>query len=256
MKKNVKDIHNYWDEQAISNQPGELATHKDINQVNLEVNTIIKYLRDSDHLLDIGCGNGYSTFLYHKKCMKTIGIDYSMKMIESARKSYANDNLSFDVGDVLSLNFKNELFTVVNSTRCLINLTSWEDQKKALYNLHSLLVDKGLLILTEGIKQGRDNLNQLREQCELKSMPPVWHNIDFDEEKLFSFLDSLFIVKRDIRFGFYDVMTRVYYPALIKPQEPEYGTEFHRVAEMLQTIFSESMLNKYSRVACLILEKK
>ena len=257
MDKSVEKIFSLWEQLGVSKKPGNLVTHRDINQVSLEMRTISKLLNAKDVLLDIGCGNGFTTSIHAKKCLKTIGIDYSKNMIAAAKKTYENRKLHFEVGDALTLNYKKGAFTTIISTRCLINLTSWNKQKRAIFNLAETLDSGGKLILTEGIRQGRKNLNQLRQKLGLNPMPDVWHNLDFDEDKLLPLLGRYFILQQDIRFGLYDVLTRAFYPAGIYPRQPKYGTPFHSAAEKLTTLIKDQKdLRKYSREACLVLIKK
>ena len=250
------NILSFWENLAVSKPVGKLVTHKDKNQVSIEMNTILRLLKKSDKLLDVGSGNGFATSIYAKKCLKTVGLDYSKSMIESARKAFQYKKLTFEKGDVLDLKYKKGTFSIVVSTRCLINLTSWEAQKKALLNIYNILNKGGRFILAEGVKQGRTNLNRLRKKMALPLMPRVWHNRDFDEDKLFPFLDDLFIIKQDIRFGVYDAITRVYYPACIYPKEPHFGKVYQLQAENLFYKLGSNILREYSREFCLELVKK
>jgi len=254
--KQEENILNFWENLGNSKSPGKLVTHKDFNQVSIEINTILNLLNEKDKVLDVGCGNGFSTSIYSKKCLKVVGVDYSSNMIDSAKKAHKKKNLSFELGNVLSLNYKIGSFSVIVSTRCLINLPNWNDQKRAIHNMHKMLDKGGRLILVEGINQGRDKLNKLRVKMGLSSMPNVWHNLDFDEDKLFPLLKKLFIINRDIRFGLYDVLTRVNYPACIHPEEPKYGTNWHATAEKLYYSLGNNLWNEYSREVCLELIRK
>jgi ubiquinone/menaquinone biosynthesis C-methylase UbiE len=251
-----RQILKFWENLAVSKPSGKLVTHSDLNQVSIEINSILKMLNRNDVLLDIGCGNGFSSSIYAAKCSKITGVDYSANMINAANHAYKRKNIVFEEGDVLSLPYKEGSFSAAVSTRCLINLTGWNRQKKAILNISNVLKKGGRLILTEGMRQGRGRLNKLRNKMGLPSMPRVWHNFDFDEDKLMPFLSRHFIIKDDIRFGIYDVLTRVIYPAVISPKKPEYGTDYHRLAEKLIYLVDENSLRQYSREACLVLVKK
>jgi SAM-dependent methyltransferase len=249
-------VQNFWEKLGKSKPPGELVTHRDIDQVAVEIDTISSFLNENDILLDIGCGNGFSTFLYAKTCKKAVGIDYAETMIESANKHYQREKLKFAQQDVLTLNKHFGQFSVIVSTRCLINLASWDEQKQALRRIHSCLLPNGRLILAEGSKQGRKALNELRMSVGLNSMPPVWHNIDLDEDLLIPFLDDFFEIEEDIRFGLYDVLTRVYYPMTIAPQDPQYGTPFHNAARGLMKTLARDRYKQYGREFILVLRKR
>ena len=248
-------VHEYWEKLAKSKPSGELVTHGDIYQVALEIDAILSFLSDDSSVLDVGCGTGFSTFAYAKKCKEAVGIDYSISMIESAKANYNLGNLTFEHIDVLSLSKQYGQFSTIISTRCLINLKSWDKQKDALKRIHSCLIPEGNLILSEGSQQGRSDLNKLRRSVGLSDMPQVWHNNDFDEDKLMPFLMKLFSLEKNCRFGLYDILMRVYYPLSISPKEPQYGTSFHKAAYNLVEALNDNAYPKYSREFLMVLRK-
>ena len=249
-------VKGFWKELGTSKPAGELVTHRDIDQVRLETDTILSLLEKNDALLDVGCGSGFSSSIYSTQCKSVLGIDYAETMIESAKKRYESEKLKFKQQDILTLDNRLGVFSVVVSTRCLINLSSWDEQKEAIKRIHNCLKANGRLILAEGSKQGREALNKLRTKVGLDPMPPVWHNIDFDEELLIPFLLELFDIRKDIRFGLYDVLTRVYYPLVINPDEPQYGTAFHRAARQLVQFTGKDPYPQYSREFIMELRKR
>jgi SAM-dependent methyltransferase len=253
---NNKQIHSHWEEVSRSKPPEELVTHKDLNQVILEIDLVSNLLNEEDRVLDIGCGNGFSSSKYAAICQYVIGMDYTPGMVEAAKRAYKMDNLEFKVGDVLEAGPHWGRFTAIVSTRCLINLSSWQEQEKALHNLHSILSKGGRLLLLEGTQQGRMSLSKLREAMDLEPLPKVWHNLDLDEVKLMPLLQKLFHIKRDIRFGLYDMLTRAFYPSVISPDEPKYNSEFHRTAKKMTDVIEPETLKKFSREFCLELVKK
>ena len=248
-------VHEYWEKLAKSKPSEGLITHGDINQVALEIDAVLSFLSHDDNVLDGGCGTGFSTFSYAKKCKEIVGIDYSISMIESAKEKYNLENLRFKHLDVLSLKQKYGQFSTVISTRCLINLKSWDEQKDALRRIHSCLKPEGNLILVEGSQQGRAVLNKLRRSVGLSAMPQVWHNNDFDEDKLIPFLLKLFSVEEDLRFGLYDILMRVCYPLDILPKEPQYGTSSHKAAYKLVKTLNDNAYPEYSREFLIVLKK-
>src|SRR5699024_4407022 len=60
------------------------------------------------HVLDIGCGNGYSTALLQAKQFRPIGIDVSSEMIRFAQQAYPE--MSFHQGDIQRLPYEKETF--------------------------------------------------------------------------------------------------------------------------------------------------
>jgi cyclopropane fatty-acyl-phospholipid synthase-like methyltransferase len=81
---NLKKIRDFWEERGMAAPFGELATHRDREQVKLEIETVLELLKPSDRLLDIGCGNGFSTAGCAQKCQTAVGLDFSNQMIETA----------------------------------------------------------------------------------------------------------------------------------------------------------------------------
>jgi SAM-dependent methyltransferase len=152
-------------------------------------------------------------------------------MIRRAQEKYGSlGNVNFQVEDVISLPFDKESFDVVISQRCLINLTSWLDQMKAIHQIHRVVKPGGFFILQEGSRQGRECLNQAREMLGLMRMPTVEYNLDFDEETLWPFLRELFDIVDVRRFGLYDLISRVVHPLQVSPEEPKYDAKINEVA--------------------------
>ena len=228
----VASIKAHWDSQSQkSGLEDDLVTHRDRYQRMLEIDLILKYLPHGQKVVDIGCGNGYSTSLFASRCFSILGIDYSEQMITRAQKSYGNiPNAKFEVHDILNLDLLTASFDVAICQRCLINLPTWEDQCKALRNVARIIKPRGIFLMQEGSRQGREGLNKLREQLGLPRMPAVSFNNDFDEEKLWPSINEYFDIVEIRRFGLYDLISRVLHPLLVQPAEPQYLAEINRIA--------------------------
>lgn len=248
----INKIRKHWDKRARNGLDGKLVTHVDNVQVDMEISLIKKYIDSKDYVLDIGCGTGFSTKTYSKCCRKIIGMDYSDDMLLAARKN-VEGNVIFLKGDVLKLDFKDNQFDKVISTRCLINLINWQDQKKAIKNIHRVLKKGGYFIMLEGIKEGREAINELRTKVGLSKMPDVWHNQDLPFKKLELFLKDYFILKKKISFGLYDLATRVIYALSVYPHEPQYNTPLHKaIAEVNK---ATDCCSDYAKICLYILKK-
>jgi SAM-dependent methyltransferase len=228
-------IKAFWQDRALNASLGtEAVTHTDRNQRLLEIEVLLQYLPRGQRVLDIGCGNGYSTALIARVASQVVGIDYSEAMIERARQEQGHAaNVEFRVADILNLQLPPASFDVAVSQRCLINLPSWEAQQQALRNISQVLKPGGCLFLQEGSRQGREKLNQAREGLGLSRMPPVDYNLDFDEDKLWPFLRQSFDIVEVRRFGLYDLISRVVHPLLVSPAEPRYHAKINEVAYRL-----------------------
>lgn len=74
--------------------------------------------RGDEHLLDVGCGDGYVTRAIAARLPRgsVLGIDASPRMIQAAtsRPDPAGAVVSFEIGDVLSMSFADEFDVVVS----------------------------------------------------------------------------------------------------------------------------------------------
>ena len=69
-------------------------------------------IENNSKILDIGCGIGEVAFDISKKAQKVVAIDINKKKIESAKRRFSRDNLTFIVGDATDYNF-NERFDYI-----------------------------------------------------------------------------------------------------------------------------------------------
>jgi SAM-dependent methyltransferase len=169
-------IKNYWESQAEQHKTSHWASWGDNLLIDLEIRTISKYIKCSDRVADIGCANGFSTFSQYelRKPASIIGVDYAEKMIEYANNAknekYKNSPITFQVGDIRSLALANSSFDVVYTTRVLINLPSWEEQKRGLTECLRVARPGGLVIISEGFWEPLCKLNAIRLLC---GLPPL-----------------------------------------------------------------------------------
>jgi len=214
------------------------ATSLDIYLRELEIETIASYLSDGKKILDMGCGNGYSTIRYAQQFGSDfLGMDYTKEMIESAEKmekGKLKGQLSFRQGDVCEIPLPDEKFDIVTTARVIIALPQedWEVQKKAIGEMHRVLKTGGEYLMLESSEQGLQRLNDVREMAGLYRIPtnPEWSDLKFDEEKLVPYLEKLFQIVEVKRFGMYYFISRVIHPLLVAPDDPKYDAPINRVA--------------------------
>lgn len=255
------EVKHFWAKRAVQeNISPENVTHKDIWQRWLEIAMIGSYLRKNTRVLDVGCGNGYSTRIFAASCREIVGIDYSEAMIkrakeESRKKVRSGTPPQFHQCDVLNLSSSlYGKFDIATSERCLINLDSFEKQKKAISNIASVLKPNGRFIFVEGSAEGRMTLNRYRKMFGLPAMPRVWHNIDFRERETLLFLKKYFTIEERRHFGTYDFLSRIVHPLLVRPREPQYDAKINEIAARLALEVQE--FGQVSRVLFLVLWKK
>lgn len=89
-------------------------------------------------ILDAGCGTGDSTRQLADtlpKSTKFIGIDFSEAMIEYCLAQDNPDNVQFQKGDIVQLNFSNDSFDVVRIERVLHHIENLHTAFKELYRV-------------------------------------------------------------------------------------------------------------------------
>ncbi len=207
----------------------------DRNQRLLEIDEALRRIPSGQRILDVGCGNGYSTAIFAKQAERVVAIDYSEAMIARAKREYGDiKNITFEVRDILSpLPYPAKSFDVAVAQRCLINLATWEDQQKAIEHIERMIKPSGYFVMQEGTRQGRERLNQLREQLGLPRMPDVPFNSDLDESMLWPFLRRHFEIVQVRRYGLYDLIARVVHPLLVAPAQPDYEAKINDVARQV-----------------------
>jgi SAM-dependent methyltransferase len=254
----VSEVKSFWNERAAdpSLDPAQV-THPDVWQRWLEIETIKQLLPVRKRIIDIGCGSGFGTKQFAPLAESIVGIDYSAGMIERAKNEGGGvpSNAAFMVGDVLDLTpNKIGLFDVAITIRCLINLPDWQTQQRALVNIARIVKPNGHYIFVEGIRDGREALNRLRTAVGLEAMPPVWHNVDFDSPATLDFLLPYFELQREIGFGTYDVITRVFHPLFVAPDVPRYVSKINELAARVALERPADMAN--SRTAVYFLRRR
>ncbi|MEO8358553.1 MAG: class I SAM-dependent methyltransferase [Vicinamibacteria bacterium] len=165
----------FWSSQADKFGTSHEVSWGDTHAIRLEIQEIGCHIDKGDRVLDVGCANGYSALHHLGKGVASItGVDFSESMIREAQKNKAQldpENLtSFEVGDVRRLRFDSESFDVVYTTRTLINLPTWEDQKRGITECLRVCRAGGKVILCEAFWEPLVLLNAMRS---LKALPPL-----------------------------------------------------------------------------------
>lgn len=187
----VEQIRRFWTQQALEHGQSVEASWSDRMVVEMEIREISKRLVDGERVLDVGCGNGYSTVrLAAARRVSIRGLDYIPEMIEQARlrlregASALVGTVEFDVGDVTSLNVPTESYDKVVAVRTIINLGEWSRQLRGLRECARVLKRGGELLLSEATCQGWRRLNGFRREWGLPEIPMKPFNEYLDEERM------------------------------------------------------------------------
>jgi len=96
-------------------------------------------------VLDIACGEGYGSFMISTQAKNVYGVDVDLDTIQNAQIKYQNDNLKFQIGDIMNLTFENNKFDVII---CFETIEHVVDYEKSLSELKRVLKKDGILIMS------------------------------------------------------------------------------------------------------------
>jgi ubiquinone/menaquinone biosynthesis C-methylase UbiE len=264
MKKGINDIKNFWEERVKSRIANPRATTNDYWFRILEIKEIKKALnkiKKKTNVLDIGCGDGFSTISICKKFPKCnfVGGDYSKNMIASAntllkKEKIKIQNIKFKVLNLLELSSLNKKFDVVITDRCLINLPNKTLQKKAIRGIWQVLNKNGYYIMVENFIEGHEKINKIRKRIGLPKISINWYNFFLDEGFLNKNICSHFdIIDRKNISSLYYLITKAVYSKIcqIDNREPDYDHPIYKIVTNL-----DELIGNYGPVNLLVLRKK
>ena len=237
-----KKILDYWNERAAL---GDAAGSNDLIAKQLEMMSIANYVKDGMRILEMGCGNGITAILLAEShAIEIVAMDFSEKMIESAKEKLAGKKLkgsvSFHVGDVRSLpSITEKKFDMAYTERVIINLSDWETQEKAISDIGNALVPGGFYVMCENSQDGLDKINAMREGLHLPAITAPWHNRYLhNEELLKNHISHLTLEDVNHFSSTYYFLSRVVNASLATKEgkEPKYDAPINKLALELPSI--------------------
>ena len=108
------------------------------------VNTVNKYASRGSRILDMGCGNGLSSYMLSESGHWVIGSDISAFFLSDSAH-LQNDRLRYQACDALDLPFADGSFDVVCSTELIEHVI---DAPGTLLEMMRVLKDGGILVIT------------------------------------------------------------------------------------------------------------
>ncbi|MBU0484991.1 MAG: class I SAM-dependent methyltransferase [Proteobacteria bacterium] len=254
---NFEEIKDYWENRASEDSSAQ-STTQDFYLREIEFNVLAQNIEkySPNNVADIGCGDGRTTVRLARKCpdISFKGFDYSTSMIKNTKAVLDSSdiiNTLFEVYDVLE--GMSGLFDLIYTTRCLINLPSWELQKIAISNIHNALIGDGVYLMIENFIEGQSNFNEVRKKFGLSEIPIREHNHFFERERLLGYIDDLFDLQSEVNISStYYLASRVIYSKICDEAGiiPDYFDDHHRFAVGLP------FCGEYGPVRLLILKKK
>ena len=214
------------------------------------------------NVLDIGCGNGYSTIKVTRELpgLHFYGIDYSEEMIKNAQillRSHPvlKERVTFKVGDAMDIQqaYGDLTFDAILTDRCLINLDSAQSQSYAICQIAKHTKAGGYYIAIENFMEGQNGMNKARRTMGLPEIPVRWHNLYFTERGFRRSVEPFF---EDVTFSHfsssYYYATRVIYSAMcqMRGEKPDYNHEIHQLAIRLPA------MGRFSPIRMAIMRRK
>ncbi len=234
-------VKKYWEERASTDSSAQ-STTQDYYLREIEfrvISGLIKKYRPT-YVMDIGCGDARTTarLAVEFEALKFIGGDYSESMLRNAQGNIDRakiDNLDLMFCDI-SQPLPSKNLDVVYSTRCLINLPTWELQQIAIENIADSLNAGGYYIMIENFIEGHENFNHVRESFGLPKITVREHNLFFNRFKLLDFVSNRFEILEETNISStYYLVSRVIYSKICQDRDvsPDYFDTHHEYASQL-----------------------
>ncbi len=194
MENLLKTIEDKLDELIIN--VGDMALKRRARMVILQLE-----LRNGDKVLDLGCGNGYYSYLLSKLPIKLsiIGIDNHVNAIDDARNFVGVNNAEFIVNNAEKLPFPINCFDKIIMSEVIEHV---KDDTKVLKEARRVLKENGILILT----------------TPNKDYPFLWDPVNWILEHFFNFH-----IKNGFFAGIWNQHTKLYKPEEIKKELEKVG---------------------------------
>jgi 2-polyprenyl-3-methyl-5-hydroxy-6-metoxy-1,4-benzoquinol methylase len=148
-----------------------------------------KYLRRSDIILDLGCGNGQNTIKASKNVKRVVGIDINESMINSAKRSSQRlgiENIKFETADLgKKLKYQSNSFDKIMFLDVLEHLMK---RNQMLKEVKRVLKPQGWLLLV--VPNNQTSWKKLQRSVGLNSYSDPTHKIEFSEKGIRSLLNK------------------------------------------------------------------
>jgi ubiquinone/menaquinone biosynthesis C-methylase UbiE len=234
-------IKEYWEERASADSSAQ-STTQDYYLREIEFR-VLKDLIDRyrpENVMDVGCGDARTTARLAAEFeeVKFIGADYSESMVRNAQDNITCagiNNLRVTLCDISRpLPFVQQ--KMIYSTRCLINLPTWELQQTAIRNVADALSVGGYYVMIENFVEGHENFNQVRCDFGLPKIPVREHNLFFKQASLLDYISNYFEVLQEVNISStYYLVSRAIYSKICQDDgtDPDYFDAHHKYAAQL-----------------------
>jgi SAM-dependent methyltransferase len=157
-----------------------------------------KYVPRGAKIIDVGCGDGYGSFLLGKEGYEVIGMDYSNEMVKQATAHNKEENVSFVKGDIGAMPFEDGTF---HSVMAITSVEWTESPLKALNEFHRVLQEGGtccVAILGPTAKPRERSYQRLYGEKVVCHTVMPWEFGRLACENGFTFIDEYGVYKRGV----------------------------------------------------------
>ena len=252
--KSSTDIH--WNDRAASIANDIEVNIMDIFQRELEYDYVCRYLSPDMTVLEVGCGNGFSTNRFRPLVRHVDAFDYAEMMIERAKANIGETNNRFFVDNVLDPQHISTTYDTVICVRVLINLRNLEEQRRAISNMTRFTRPGGQLIVAEGFTEGFGMLSQLRVGLGMPPLEPAQINFYSSLDQILPQLSTDFELHDQFHLGAYDYLTRVLYPLIVGAENAKHNSVFSEKCVQLARQFNPDCFEQFSRMRGFVFKKR
>jgi len=108
---------------------------------------LVKYAKDGDKILDLGCGNGILYHLFDKLQVGYVGADLSNELLDIARKNYPGVTF-VETNMAEKFPFEDDMFDEIYCIAAFHHLPDEQTRLKALREMRRVLKTDGRVIMT------------------------------------------------------------------------------------------------------------
>lgn len=167
-----------------------------------------KRLKPDWDVLDIGCGNGALTYDIKSACRSVTGIDIVKKKIDTAKKKYASEGISYICADAISYEF-NSKFQAIILSNVLEHIKHRTEFLKQIFGNHNEGKPPVLLLRVPMVT--RDWISLFKKEVGVEWRLDNSHFTEYTLEQVFEEIEAadLSIESYDVMFGeFYGVIRK------------------------------------------------
>ncbi len=253
MKSQTDD---HWNKRAASVENDVEVNLMDIFQREIELDYIAKWLRPEMTVLEVGCGNGFSTQRFRELVQHVDAFDYAENMVDRAKRNVGETNNRFFHDNIVAPENVDATYDLVICVRVLINLASLDAQREAIRNMARFTRTGGAIALAEGYVEGFEELSRLRGQVGLPPVEPAAINVYSAFGDLAAVWEAEGLtIEDEWHLGAYDYLTRVVYPLVSAPEPVQHNTVFSERCAELARAFNPDAFAPLSRMRGLLLRK-